>query len=92
MERAKWTDERIDERMAAIDEKLDRQSDELRMLREEMTACFAELRTEMRELRGEMHGGFAELRAEIVGVHRQLVLALTAFGVGVLGLLGAQTF
>jgi uncharacterized coiled-coil DUF342 family protein len=92
MERAKWTDERIDERMAAIDEKLDRQSDELRMLREAMTACFAELRTEMRELRGEMHGGFAELRAEIVGVHRQLVLALTAFGVGVLGLLGAQTF
>ena len=92
MERAKWTDERIDERIAAIDEKFDRQSDELRMLREEMRAGFAGLRTEMRELRGEMHGGFAELRAEIVGVHRQLVLALTAFGVGVLGLLGAQTF
>jgi len=47
----------------------------------------------MRELRGgEMHGGFAELRAEIAGVHRQLVLALTAFGVGLLGLLDARTF
>jgi hypothetical protein len=55
-------------------------------IRKEIRAGFADLRTEMRELRGEMHGGCAE----IVGVHRQLVLALTA-GVGLLGLLGAQT-
>ena len=92
MERAKWTDDLIDERMASIDEKFDRQSQELGMLREEVRAGFAELRSEMRDLRGEMRGGFAELRVEIVGVHRQLVFALTAFGVGVLGLLGAQTF
>ena len=70
--------------MTAIDKAFERQSDELRLLREEMRADFAELRHEMR-------AGFAELRAEIAAVHRQLVLVLTAFGVGVLGLLGAQT-
>jgi hypothetical protein len=84
MERVKWTDDLLDERMTAIDKAFDRQSDELRLLREEMRADFAELRHEMR-------AGFAELRAEIAAVHRQLVLVLTAFGVGVLGLLGAQT-
>ena len=73
MERVKWTDNLIDERMTALDKALDRQSEELRLLREEMRA------------------GFAELRAETAAVHRQLVLVLTAFGVGVLGLLGAQT-
>jgi hypothetical protein len=85
MERAKWTDDLIDERMAAIDEKFDRQFEELRMLREEMRTGFAELRSEMR-------GGFAELRVEIVAVQRQLILILTAFAVGLLGLLGAQLF
>jgi hypothetical protein len=85
MERAKWTDDLIDERMAAKDEQFDRQFAELRMLREELRTGFAELRSEMR-------GGFAELRAEIVAVQRQLILILTAFAVGLLGLLGAQQF
>jgi hypothetical protein len=84
MERVKWTDDLLDERMTAIDKAFDRQSEELRLLREEMRADFAELRSAMR-------AGFAELRAELAAVHRQLVLVLTAFGVGVLGLLGAQT-
>ena len=43
------------------------------------------------DLQAEMRAGFAELRGELAAVHRQLVLVLTAFGVGVLGLLGAQT-
>jgi hypothetical protein len=60
--------------MAAIEDKLDRQFEELRMLREEMRT------------------GFAELRGELVAVHRQLVLVLTAFSVGLLGLLGALMF
>jgi hypothetical protein len=60
--------------MAAIEDKLDRQFEELRMLREEMRT------------------GFAELQGELVAVHRQLVLVLTAFSVGLLGLLGAQMF
>jgi hypothetical protein len=85
MERVKWTDDLIDERMTAIAKASDRQSEELRMLREDVRAGFA-------ELRGEMRAGFPELRGEIVAVHRQLVLVLTALGVGLLGLLGPQTF
>ena len=51
-----------------------------------------EMRTGFAELRSEMSAGFAELRAEIVAVQRQLILILTAFAVGLLGLLGAQLF
>jgi len=83
MERVRWTDERIDERMAAMDEKFDRQFDELRLLRQDMHGGFAELRTEMR-------AGFAELRTEIVALHRQTTYVVAAFAVGLLGLLGVR--
>lgn len=43
MERLRW----IDERMNAIDERFDRQLEELRLLRVEMRAGFAELRVEI---------------------------------------------
>lgn len=107
MERTKWTDDLLDQRIAAMDEKFDRQFDELRTLRAEMRSGFSELRAEMHagfselraemqggssELRAEMHAGFSELRAEIVALHRQQSFILTGFAVGLLGLLGAQLF
>jgi hypothetical protein len=87
MERAKWTDALIDERMAAMDEKFDRQFEESRMLRAEMRSGFSELRAEMHsgfsglraemqsgisELRAEMQSGFSELRAEIAASRADL--------------------
>ena len=92
MERAKWTDEALDQRMAAMDEKFDRVFEELRMLRGEMRTGFSDLRGEMNGLRGEMNAGFSELRAEIVALHRQQTVILSGFVVGLLGLLGAQLF
>jgi hypothetical protein len=71
MERLRWTDERIDERMAAMDDSFDR--------------VFEELRT----LRAETRAGFAELRGEMVAFHRQVMLIVAGFAVGLLGLLGA---
>jgi hypothetical protein len=50
----RWTDERIDERMIASDEKFDRQFDELRILREEMRAGFAALRAEIGGVRSDL--------------------------------------
>jgi len=54
VERAKWTDERLDDRMTAIDTTFDRVFEELRAERVEMRAERAELRAEMREMRAEL--------------------------------------
>ena len=67
MERVRWTDERIDERMAAIDNTFDRVFEELHALRAEMHAGFAQLRAEM-----------AADRAEVVAFHRQVTLIVAA--------------
>ncbi len=42
MRRVRWTDERIDERMAAMEEKFDRLFDEVRDVRGELAAFRAE--------------------------------------------------
>jgi len=47
MERGRWTDEVLDERMRAIDDKFERLFGELQTLRVEMREGFAELRAEM---------------------------------------------
>ena len=78
MERVRWTDERIDERMAAIDNTFDRVFTELHTLREEMHAGFAQLRAEM-----------AADRAEVVVFHRQVTLIVAGQVVALIGLLGA---
>jgi len=65
MERAKWTDDLIDERMAAIDQKFDRQFDETRALREEVRSGFSELRAEMRALQQRMDTGFTTQQQRI---------------------------
>jgi hypothetical protein len=90
MERIKWTDDLLDQRMAAMDEKFDRVFEELRMLRGEMNGLRREMNGGFSELRAEMNAGFSELRAQIVALHRQQTVILSGFVVGLLGLLGAQ--
>jgi hypothetical protein len=65
MERLRWTDERIDERMAAIDERFERQFEESRMFREEMRAGFAALQVEIGAVRGEIRSDVGAMRGEI---------------------------
>jgi hypothetical protein len=54
VERARWTDERLDERMSAIDTTFERIFEELRVQRAEMRAGHDELKAEIRALRAEM--------------------------------------
>jgi hypothetical protein len=82
MERVRWTDERIDERMAAMDEKFDRLFDELHSLRDEMRAGFGELRGEIVLLR-------TELGKEILASHRQVTFIVAGLAIALIGLLGA---
>ncbi len=82
MERLKWTDDLIDERMATIDDKFDRLFSEIHALRNEMNAGFAELRAEMVSLRRDVH-------ADHVALHRHVNLIVAGFAVALLGLLGA---
>ena len=92
MERLRWPDERLDERMAAIDKGFDRQFEELRVLREDMRAGFAALRVEIECVRAEVVGVRAEVasvRSDLAAFQRQVTLVVAGFGVGLLGLLGA---
>ena len=89
MERVKWTDDLIDERMAAIDEKFDRQFEETRALREEMRSGFSDLRAEMGALRQRMDAGFAEQHHEMFAFQRQMLFIVAGFVVALIGLLGA---
>jgi hypothetical protein len=68
MERAKWTDDLIDERMAAMDEKFDRLFTEVREFRQEMRAGFSELRSENVGLRRDIAVVDSGLRRDIAGV------------------------
>ena len=85
MERTKWTDERIDERMAAIDQRFDRESEAIR-----------DLGREIRDLRDEMRSGFSELRVEIAGCRadlwafqKQVLPIVAGLAIALIGLLGA---
>jgi hypothetical protein len=79
MERAKWTDDMLDQRFAAMDEKFELVFAELRLLRQEMHAGFAAIREEM-----------AANRAEMIAFHRQILYAVVTLWVGLLGLFATQ--
>src|SRR6185295_154667 len=98
MERVKWTDDLIDERMAAIDEKFDRQFEETRALREEVRSGLSELRAEMRALHQRMDTGFStehqrmdtgfsEQHHEMLALQRQMLFIVAGFVVALIGLL-----
>jgi hypothetical protein len=78
MKRARWTDDLLDHRMAAMDEKFDRLFIETRAVREEMRVGFSELR-----------GEISELRRDLLAFQRHVTLIVAAFAVGLLGLLSA---
>ena len=88
MKRTKWTDEMLDQRFAAMGEKAELLFSELRLLREEMRAGFADLRVEMAGLRTEPVTQMEIGRAQVLGLHRRLNTALLGALVAVIGLLG----
>lgn len=65
MERVRWTDERLDDRMTGIDTTFDRVFEELRTGRAE---TLAEMRAERAEFRAEMRAMRAGLRDDMRGL------------------------
>jgi uncharacterized protein involved in exopolysaccharide biosynthesis len=72
VERARWTDERHDDRMTVIDTTFDRVFEELRAERAESRAEHAALRAEMREWRAELRTDMAALNERISEVADRL--------------------
>lgn len=63
MQRAEWTDDRLDDLVKTLDQRFDLAHDDIRGLRGEM----AELRGEMNAFRSEMRGEMDAFRSEIRG-------------------------
>jgi hypothetical protein len=81
VERARWTDERLDDRMTVIDTTFERVFEELRAER-------AEFRAEMAGLRAELRTDIGALRADIAAVnHRLSQLGFRAAGILAAGLI-----
>jgi hypothetical protein len=103
MERARWTDERLDRQMNDIDKRYDRVFDELRAdrqawraeagaLRAEMQGMRTDIqsmRTDIQGLRTDMQTGFLQLHGELHAVQRQTVMVLAVLGAALLGVFGA---
>jgi hypothetical protein len=87
VERARWTDERLNDRMTAIDTTFDRVFEELRAERVESRAERAEFRADMAAFR-------TELRADIAALNERLSqLGFRAAGIlsgGLIALVATQ--
>jgi hypothetical protein len=82
VERARWSDEPLDDRMNAIDTSFQRVFDGMRAERGRMSAGGEALRTEMR-------AGFAEVRSDISALQRQVTQICAGFAVALLGVVAA---
>jgi predicted nuclease with TOPRIM domain len=92
VERARWTDERLDDRMSAIDTSFERVFQELRaervLMRSEMGAERAELRTEMRATRAELNERLTRLDDRLTRLDDRLSqLGFRAAGILAAGLI-----
>jgi hypothetical protein len=71
MERARWTDDRLDEKMDRIDRTFELIRQEMGALRTELRGDIGDLRTELRgeigELRTDLRGDIGELRTDLRG-------------------------
>ena len=80
MERATWTDERLDDLAEAMRTGFARVDQDIRDLRGEMHTGLTDLRTEMHtgltDLRTEMNTGFADLRKVMFTFGSGIILAL----------------
>jgi hypothetical protein len=83
VERAKWTEERLDDRMTVIDTTFDRVFAELR---EERNRLFEELRAERAENREAARAERAEFRAEMAGLRAELRIHIGELRADIAGL------
>jgi len=88
MERTKWTDDMLDERLATVDKQFAKLSGEIASLRKEMLEGFAGLRAEMQAGFAALRAEMAADRAQVSALHRQLNTMMGTALVAALGLLG----
>jgi hypothetical protein len=81
MERAAWTDERIDDAFAQL-------RAELRDMREEMRAGFADVRAEMRSMRSDFGAETRSIRAELFQLKLFMLAGLVTILTAVIALHG----
>lgn len=74
MKRSDWTDERLDEKMGAIDSTFEMLRDEMHGLRQEMRGLRSDFSSEMRDLRSD----FTALQTTLVQIGFGLVGVLLA--------------
>lgn len=90
MERARWTDERIDGQMRAIDQTFERINESLRDLRDEVRAMRGDLTAEITAMRGDI----ASLAGRVDRIQDRLVqigFGMTSvFAAGLIALVATQ--
>ena len=88
MERATWTDERLDDLAEAMRTGFARVDQDIRDLRGEMHTGLTDLRAEMHtgltDLRTEMHTGLTDLRTEMNTGFADLRKVMFTFGSGII--------
>jgi hypothetical protein len=84
MERSTWTDERLDDRFDQIDRRFDRVDAEIRDLRLETRAGFAELRGEMETLGSGLRGEIEALRSTMLRLYGGSLVAMFGLIVAIL--------
>jgi hypothetical protein len=76
MERAAWTDERLDDLAEAMRTGFDRVHQDLRDLRGDVTAVRSEGRDDIATLRTEIHSGFDRLNSKMDRFGGGIIIAL----------------
>ncbi len=92
VERARYTDELLDGRMALIDERFERGFEEMAAMRAEMRAGFADMRAEISGVRGDLSGVRADIsavRADLSATQRQMIQIVAGLAIALLGVLTA---
>jgi uncharacterized coiled-coil DUF342 family protein len=72
VERAAWTDERLDDLLEAVRTGFDRTDTDIRGLRAETREARSELGAEIRDVRSELHAEIRDLRSETGAIRSDL--------------------
>jgi hypothetical protein len=89
MERAAWTNERLDDLAEAIRTGFARNDEDHREMRAEISALGNSLRGEMASLGAGLRAEMAELRGEVSGLRRMILTVGGGIIVALIGAIGA---
>ncbi len=85
-----WTDERLEERFDAIDQRFDRVDTDIRELRGEMNARFDRMDERFDKMSADIKAGFERADERFEAMHRLMVQGGIVIIAALLGLIGTQ--